>query len=263
MGRDPEHIDRWILSKLQHRIRETNDALDLIRTRHALQNSFFLLYNDIKWYQRRGGSTLLYDVLDTWVRLLVPFTPHLCEDIWETMGHGSGDFASLAAYPVYDAELVDREAEFAEELVSGTLSDIEEIVRVTKMSPRKVILYTSQAWKREVYKLAVSMQGEGSLNAGILIKTLMSDPAMRLHGKEVPAFVKKLIPNITGMSTDALEIVADFDLDEEAVLKEASVFLAGEVGCPVEVYSADAPDYDPENKSRFAVPLRPAIYLEK
>ncbi|MBN1133345.1 MAG: leucine--tRNA ligase [Methanosarcinaceae archaeon] len=263
MSEELKLIDRWILSKLQHRIRETNDALKSIQTRHALQNSFFLLYNDVKWYQRRGGSALLYDIMDTWVRLLSPFTPHLCEEIWETMGHEEGDFVSFAAYPVYDESLVDMTAEFAEELVSNTLADIEEIIRVTKMSPKKVILYTSPTWKAEAFRVALLMHKEGRLDVGTLIKSVMAGQDIKRHGKEVQAFVNKLIPDINSMNTEKIEMLADFDLNEEAILKEASKFLTVEIGCPVKVYNADTPQYDPEKKSRFAVPLRPAIYLEK
>lgn len=255
-------IDRWILSKLQHRIRETNDALDLILTRNALQNSFFLLFNDLKWYQRRGGSALLYDVLDTWVRLLTPFTPHLCEEIWGAMGHSKGDLVSFASYPIYDENLVDNVAELAEELVSNTLSDIDEIVKVTKMSPKEVVLYTSPSWKTDAFKLAVGMQKDGDLNVGTLIKTLMANPDMRRYGKEIPKFVQKLIPDVTTMNSETLELLCGFDMDEKAILNEAVDFLESEIGCSVKVYSADEPEYDPQNKARFAVPMRPAIYLE-
>ena len=255
-------IDRWILSKLQHRIRETNDALDLILTRNALQNSFFLLFNDLKWYQRRGGSALLYDVLDTWVRLLTPFTPHLCEEIWGAMGHSKGDLVSFASYPIYDENLVDNIAELAEELVSNTLSDIDEIVKVTKMSPKEVVLYTSPSWKTDAFKLAVGMQKDGDLNVGTLIKTLMANPDMRRYGKEIPKFVQKLIPDVTTMNSETLELLCGFDMDEKAILNEAVDFLESEIGCSVKVYSADEPEYDTQNKARFAVPMRPAIYLE-
>ncbi len=85
-----KQIDHWILSRIQNYIKGTNTALYSIQTREAIQNSFFLLQNDIKWYQRRGGDTLLYYVLDNWVRLMAPFTPHLCEEIWEAMGHKDG-----------------------------------------------------------------------------------------------------------------------------------------------------------------------------
>ncbi len=262
MGGELKLIDRWMLSKLQYRIRETNDALALIRTRHALQNSFFLLFNDLKWYQRRGGSALLYDVLDTWVRLLSPFTPHICEEIWEAMGHNKGDLVSFASYPTYDEDLVDNVAELAEELVSNTLSDIEEIIKVTKMSPKEVILYTSRSWKTDAFKLAVSMQKDGNLNVGTLIKTLMANPDMRRYGKEIPKFVQKLVPDVTMMNSDTLELLCCFDLNEESILDEAIAFIESEIGCTVKVYSADKPEYDPQNKARFAVPMRPAIYLE-
>ncbi|MGP8330928.1 MAG: leucine--tRNA ligase [Methanosarcinaceae archaeon] len=261
MNGELKFIDRWMLSKLQHRIRETNYALEMILTRNALQNSFFLLFNDVKWYQRRGGSRVLYDVLDTWVRLLSPFTPHICEEIWEAMGHDNDDLVSFASYPEFDENLVDPGVEFAEGLVINTLSDIEEIIRVTKMSPKEVVLYISQAWKTNVFKLAVCMQKEGELDVGTLIKTLMANPDMRRHGKEIPGFVQKLVPDITMMHSDTLELLCGFDIDEESILKEAVTFLESEIGCKVKVYSADAPEYDPQNKARFAVPMRPAIYL--
>jgi leucyl-tRNA synthetase len=223
-------IDRWMLSRLQQRILETNEALDTIRTRNALQNAYFLLFNDIRWYQKRGGSALLCEVLDVWIRLMAPFTPHICE--------------------------------FTEELISGTLADVDEIIKVTKLTPKKAILYTSPEWKMETFKKALSMQKEGSLNPGILIKDLMSDPEMRSHGKEVPKFAQKVVSDITAMNEEKFDTLSNFDLDEKIALEENLEFFKNELGCPVEIYSADNAEYDPENKARFAYPLRPAIYLE-
>ncbi len=255
-------IDRWMLSRLQQFIRDTNNDMTSIRTRGSLQSAFFLLYNDVRWYQRRGGSAVLYDVLDTWVRLMTPFTPHICEEIWSAMGHKEGDFVSLAPYPIFCSRFVDNDAELAEELVCNTLSDIEEIVKVTKITPIKVVLYTSPGWKTNAFKLAISMFRDGDLNPGKLIKTLMADPDNRAYGKEIPKYVQKLVPDITSMKTERFEMMHGFDLDEKSILQENRDCLTHELGCPVEVYSADAPEYDPENKSRFAAPLRPAIYLE-
>ncbi|MDW7730898.1 MAG: leucine--tRNA ligase [Methanolobus sp.] len=255
-------IDRWMLSRLQQFVRETNNDMTSIRTRGALQNAFFLLYNDVKWYQRRGGRAVLYDVLDTWVRLMAPFTPHICEQIWSEMGHAEGDFVSMAQYPIFCPRYVDNDAELAEELICNTLSDIEEIIKVTKLTPKKAVLYTSPAWKTKAFKLALKMLQEEDLNPGKLIKALMADPENRQYGKEIPKYVQKLVPDITSMKIERFEMLLDFDLDEQSILRENSGCLANEIGCPIEVYTADSPEYDPENKSRFAAPLRPAIYLE-
>jgi leucyl-tRNA synthetase len=255
-------IDKWMLSRLQHRIRETNNDMRSLRTRSALQNAFFLLLNDIKWYQKRGGSNLLYDMLDTWVRLMTPFMPHVCEEIWQALGHEGNDIVSLASYPTFDAGLLNTNAELAEELVDNTLEDIEEILKVTKMTPKKVVLYTSATWKKKAFQMALKMQAEGTLNPGNLIKTLMAEPANKTYGKEIPKFVQKIIPDITSMKVDRLEMFDGYELDELEILRENQRFFEKEFNCTVEVYSADAPDYDPEKKSRFAAPMRPAIYLE-
>ncbi len=255
-------IDKWMLSRLQHRIRETNNDMGSLRTRSALQNAFFLLLNDIKWYQKRGGGNLLYDMLDTWVRLMAPFMPHVCEEIWRALGHEGSDIVSLAGYPIFDPELLNNSAELAEELVDNTLEDIEEIIKVTKMTPQKIVLYTSTAWKVNAFQTDLKMQSEGTLNPGILIKTLMAEPVNRAYGKEIPKFVQKIVPDIISMRVERLEMFDDYELDELAILKENQQFLEKEFNCTVEVYSADEPGYDPENKSRFAIPMRPAIYLE-
>ncbi len=261
IGTDLKQIDRWMLSRIQYHIRETNIALDSIQTRNAIQNSFFLLFNDLRWYQRRGGTALLYYVLDNWVRLMAPFTPHLCEEIWEAMGHEN--LISFAQYPLYNEDLIDKGAELAEELVKNTLDDIEEIVRVTRMTPEKVYLYTAPAWKNETTKCACEMQVEGSLEVGTLIKALMSNPEMKRFGKEIPKFVQKLIPELKSGGAERYQAVAGMEMEEKALLEEATVFLEKEIGCPVDVQSADKPEYDPEKKTRFAEPLRPAIYIEK
>nr|WP_321497462.1 leucine--tRNA ligase [uncultured Methanolobus sp.] len=255
-------IDRWMLSRLQQCVRETNNDMTSIRTRSALQNAFFLLYNDVKWYQRRGGSALLYDVLDTWVRLMAPFTPHICEEIWSAMGHGEGDFVSQAAYPIFCPRLVDNDAELAEELMCSTLSDIEEIIKVTKITPKMVALYTAPEWKIKAFKMALEMKNKEELNPGVLIKTLMADPENRKYGKDIPKYVQKLVPDMCSMKTERFEMLLGMSLDEMTILKENVGCLANEIGCTIQVYSADEPEYDPESKSRFAAPLRPAIYLE-
>lgn len=255
-------VDRWMLSRLQYRIQQTNEALKSIRTRQALQNAFFLLLNDVKWYQRRGGENMLYCILDTWARLMAPFTPHLCEEIWAEMGHETDDPISLATYPEYDESLVDNNAEAAEELIDSTLSDIEEITKVTGMKPSKVILYTAAEWKTEAFNKALAMHAEGTLNPGVLIKELMQKPEMKRYGKEIPKFAKKLVEDIKAMNDEKFRIMSGFTLTEKEALDEANAFFERELGCKVEVFNEGDNPYDPENKARFAAPFRPAIYIE-
>jgi leucyl-tRNA synthetase len=90
----------------------------------------------------------------------------------------------------------------------------------------------------------------------------MADPDNRKYGKEIPKYIQKLVPDISSMKTERFEMLLGMSLDEMTILKENIGCLANEIGCTIQVYNADKPEYDPENKSKFAAPLRPAIYLE-
>ncbi|MCZ7397189.1 MAG: leucine--tRNA ligase [Candidatus Methanoperedens sp.] len=258
-GGELKLIDKWMLSKLQYRIQETTDALNKVQTRRAVQNSFYLLMNDVKWYERRGGSTVGKKVLNTWIRLMAPFTPHICEEIEEELG---GNVISLSRFPSVDGSLIDKGAELAEDVIANTLRDTEEILRLIKIKPKRVIFYTASSWKKEVLKKGIIMKKENALDMKSLMNSLMSDPTMKSHARDIPKFAQKVITDIQGMEKELMNSLLDVDLDEVSALNEAKDFLSSAVDCNIEIYSADAPIYDPQGKSRFASPMRPAIFIE-
>ena len=253
-------LDRWLISRLQTRILNVAEALDTLRTREALQHAFFLLINDIKWYVRRGGKNALPAVMNAWIRLLAPFTPHVCAEVWERLGNTG--YLSLQSYPAADEGLIDKRAELSELIVEKTLSDIDEIVRVTGIAKSRVVLYASPAWKWDALRVAVKLNAECNLEMKSLMGNLMANPAMQAHKKEVPKFAQKLLGDVRDMSSDLADSIMSADLDELQVLNDAAEFLSREVGCDVVAYSGDNPEYDPQDKCRFAQPMRPAIYIE-
>jgi len=247
-------VDRWMLSRLQRRIAEATTAMENIQTRRALQSAFYLLFNDLRWYQRRGGKNQLRVVLSAWVRMMAPFTPHVCEELWEG-GLGEG-YASLAAWPEADASLIDVQAEKAEDLLERTLKDVQEIVSVTHATPQKITLYTAPAWKRGMLRLAVEAAEGGKLDMGALMKQAMNNPDMAPFKKDAPKYAQKLAKAAHSLSAEAL------GLDEFETLGREKAYLSSAFGVPVEIRSADDAGEDPKGKSRQAEPGRPAIYIE-
>ena len=252
-------IDKWMLSKLQYRIKEAADALNKMEIRRAVQNAFYHLMNDMKWYERRGGIAVKKEVIDTWIRLMAPFTPHTCEEIQERSGK---NFISLDKFPQADISLIDRSAELAEEITGNTLRDIEEIIRLIRIKPKRVILYTAASWKKKILNIAIIMKKENVLDMKNLMNTVMNDPGMRQFTKEIPKFAQKIITDVQGMELEFMNSLTEVDFDETKALQEAVDFLSGEIGCNIEICSADAPIHDPQGKSRQAVPMRPAIFIE-
>jgi leucyl-tRNA synthetase len=246
-------IDRWMLSRLQRRIGEATAAMENIQTRRTLQSAFYLLFNDLRWYQRRGGKNQLRRVLSAWVRLMAPFTPHVCEELWTSLGEG---YVSLAAWPEADAALIDEQAEQAEELLERTLNDVQEILNVTRAAPKKITLYTSPAWKQEMLSLALDKTIGGKLDMSALMKAAMANKAISLHKKDAPKYAQKLAKAAHSLGAEVLS------LDEFETLSREKVYLESALAVPVEIYSADKAGEDPKGKSKQAEPGRPAIYIE-
>ena len=249
-------VDRWMLSRLQRRIQEATAAMEAIQTRRALQSAFYLLFNDLRWYQRRGGKNQLRAVLSAWVRMMAPFTPHVCEELWSA-GLGDG-YVSLAQWPEADESLIDVQAEKAEDLLERTLNDIQEIVNVTKAKPKMITLYTTPAWKQEMLRLALGVVEGGKLDMGALMKQAMASPAIAPFKKDAPKYAQKLAKAAHSSDAEAL------GLDEFQALNQENErdYMRIVIGCNVEVYSADEPGADPKGKSKQAEPGRPAIYIE-
>ncbi|MCS4541160.1 MAG: leucine--tRNA ligase [Euryarchaeota archaeon] len=266
-------IDRWLLNQIQKRITETTEAFENFELRRALHSAFFLFMQDVRWYIRRSEpemsdvkrkatvASLLHKALNVWLRLLAPFIPHICEELWEKI---EKPFVSKAPWPAIERQLVDENAELAENLIEKTLADVEEIIKVTNIKPTKVYFYTVPTWKLKVFREIIKSALTEKSNISKIMKTAMEDLEIKKHGAEVAKFVQQKATEVGSLSKSEIEKLEKFTLSEHNILAEASQFFKQALGANlVQVYSADDPNrYDPQNKAKFAVPFRPAIYIE-
>ena len=77
---------------------------------------------------------MLRESVEALVRLLSPFTPHLCEELWEQLGHTKG--ITAAGWPAYD-EAAAREDEI--EIPVQVNGKVRDRVTVAADAPDKVI----------------------------------------------------------------------------------------------------------------------------
>jgi leucyl-tRNA synthetase len=260
--------DRWMLSRLQGHIKAATEALDAFETRKAVQHAFFLLMQDLRWYMKRAQlaesrSYVLKRVLDVWVRLLAPFAPHACEELWHRMGKDG--FISTANWPEVDEKLVDKPAEFTEDYLSHVVEDVNEVLRVIGIEkPAKIHFYTAQDWKWQAYRMALERVRAGKVEIGELIKAVMKEPELKPHAADLAKFLARAVREIRGMADERLAILAATEIDELQVLHEAAEFIRRQFGATtVEVFKADDPKrYDPKDRARLALPMKPAIFVE-
>ncbi|MCP8319209.1 MAG: class I tRNA ligase family protein, partial [Candidatus Methylarchaceae archaeon HK01B] len=265
--------DRWMITKLQKTIKSTTEAMEELRVREAINYALFELDRDLQWYLKRSPMVssskyrkeamfrVLKILLDTKVRLLAPFIPYICEEIWEKMGKEG--LVSIADWPIYDERKVDEKAEEIEEMIMRTLEDTSNIIKVTKITPKKIYYYTSAEWKWDVYLKVLEILHIGKLDIGGLMKRLTVDSNMKKIGKELYTFVQKIYDEVRKMPPDLRERRLKVKrIDESRALMNGSNFLEKEMDVKVQVYSEeDSKKFDPKARAKFAQPYRAAIYI--
>lgn len=262
-----EQPERWMLSRLQKHIGAVTDALENFETRKAVQSSFFMLAQDVRYYMRRATNAeartyVLKKILDVWLRLLAPFAPHICEELWSKFGREG--FVSAAPWPAVDAGMVDEVAEFAEGYVSRVIADIGKIRKVIKAAPSRACIYVAQDWKWKAYRIATEHVKEGKPDFGKLLRRVEGELGLRLHRTDLSKLLQTLVKASREAPEEELKIVESERLDEFSMLKETSPFIREQLGLnEVLVFMTDdKARYDPNDRARASVPLRPAIYLE-
>jgi leucyl-tRNA synthetase len=255
-------IDNWLLSRLNSRMASVVKGMEDLDLRNLAGEVYFEVPNDLKWYLRRGGSNgaVVGKALDMWVRAMAPITPHIAEELWEHLGKEG--LVACARFPVADRSEISPQAELAEDHLRRLMDDVNEIIKVTKITPRRVLIYTTPQWKEEVMQKAIALFRSGDLKVPTLTKQVMQDEGIKRHGKEASDLARKMAEDLPRRSREEVDRMAVW-FDELAYLREAERFLARELQCEVQVFSADDPEkVDPHNRSRAALPRRPAIYLE-
>jgi len=252
-------INKWMLGQLHLRIKDATEALEGFQTRKAVQDSLFLLKKDLDHYFHRVNSysdeeeyrgeisQVLSTVLESWIRLLAPFIPYTCEELWEKYG-GDG-LVSEAPWPVYDPGLIDKKIQKAEEIIQDLVHDITEIKKIVDVDPEKIHIYLAPSWKWEVFDIAreVGRPDIGRIMGQTIQKNLHDDK------KEIAEFAKKITREMTRVHYVG-------HLDEYEILADARDYLQKETGAEIVIHQ-DA-NYDPENKARNAMPYKPAIFME-
>ncbi|MEM2699378.1 MAG: leucine--tRNA ligase [Candidatus Bathyarchaeia archaeon] len=258
-------IDKWLISVLQGRIRAVTEAIENLKTRTAAEIALYEVWNDVRWYLRRSENPnpeTLRKVADVWVRLLAPFAPFLCEELWSMLGNKG--FVSLAEWPKPDESKINIKAEEAEILIRSLIDDTMNILRVARITPKRIYYYVAAGWKWRAYIKLLEMSISRKLDMREAMRILMEDEVLRGVARSLAPFVSRLIEELNTLPEERKRRLLEAGIiDELAELEEARKFLEREFNAEITVYSEDdARKYDPRGKAQQAKPCKPAIYIE-
>jgi leucyl-tRNA synthetase len=211
----------------------------------------------LKWYLRRTAENpnkeLMKKAIETQLLLLAPFAPFYCEEIWEKIGNKK--IISLATWPKFAIKKINSETKIAEETIRKTIEDIAAVQKITgKTKPNKIMLYIAPKWKQTALKQIIALKTE-RIDFGTAMKAIMKKKELQEKSKEIPGFITAVLKRLQDYR-QAVEI------KELLVFEEAKNFFEKEFNCAVLIEKSETTNFDPANKAKNAMPLKPAIYLE-
>jgi len=264
---EPE--DRWILSMLQNLALNVSQSMDKIRFREALHHILYDFDSELQWYlkrtkskQRTNISGILHKILSSRVLMLSPFAPHIAEEIWEKLGNS--ELASKSAWPSSIGIEIDSKSIQTETLLKSIIEDINNILKVTKISPKKITIYTAEQWKSKAYNSILKNVLDGQTNIGTIIKSLIANKETEQIKKD-PDFVKKTLNDILSEPVELRKGRMNIgQIDEKQIISsELSSLVKNDYDVEISVFSeSDSEKYDPKNKAKAARPFKPAILIE-
>jgi len=120
--RKPTNEELRLLHEL---IKKVTDDLDRMSFNTAI-SAFMIFLNQIL-----KMKSVSKEIIESFLTLLSPFAPHICEEIWEKLGHDR--FIVLEKWPVFDSELIKKESIEIVIQVNGKLrSKIRVPVEITE-----------------------------------------------------------------------------------------------------------------------------------
>ncbi len=186
------------------------------------------------------------DIIEKLILILSPFTPHICEELWERIGRNG--FVSNHEWPEYDEEKIDTTLEAQEGIIDQTLADIRSVIELADIEPKNITLIMASAWKYDVFR-KIKDKLEKTRNISEIIKDVKDGK----HDKEIAQFVQKAIKNPAKLPEYILSPEEEIDALSRAKDKISSIFK-----CDVEVKVAEESE---SPKAKSAAPYKPAIVV--
>ncbi|MEM4282272.1 MAG: leucine--tRNA ligase [Candidatus Woesearchaeota archaeon] len=223
---------------------EVTEDIDKFRFNLAIIKLMSLVERLEKEPYQKGIEVLL--------KLLSPFAPHICEELWERLG--KSDFLSVAEWPKPKLKKIKQEIELAEALVENVSNDGKKVIELSGIpKPKKVTLVVAKEWKFD-FMSALKVELTKTREPGEIIKALLLKESLKAHSGEISKRVPKLVAEPSRMPQNILD-----QKKEISILKKAQGALEDKFNCAVEIVAEQDSKHP---KASQAMPGKPAIIVE-
>ncbi len=250
MDKKEDKLDLWLESIFNIRLNTITQAMEKIEFKVATDEIYFNFYNDLVWYQRRGGNNknIFKKILHKWIKTMGLFTPHMAEELNSLLGYD--DLVISSHFPEIDEIKIDFGLVEAEKKIDDLAGEIRTVIKMANLEKvSKVTLFVSDDWKYKFYKELIE-ELKTTKNVGQLVSLFIS--RYEEHKEDISKTITRLMKNpVTDVITTQKE--------EFAFYKDIEGFLENIFNCDISIKKAE--DFD-NPKARVASPGRPGILVE-
>ncbi len=235
---DRAEIDRWILSVLQSLVRDVNTEMEAYRIYNVVPRLVEFVDDLTNWYVRRSRRRFwkagededkasayftLFEVLQTFSRLLAPFMPFLTEEVHQRLTRPVDDEAPASVhwcdYPTVDEDVIDdaleRRMAVARSCVGlGRKLREDHRLKVRQPLSRITVIHRDEEVRGDVAALAHLITEE--LNVKCV--EVEADEAAFSRVEVKPDF-RKLGKRFGPRMKDAAAVIAEWSSEEVAALE--------------------------------------------
>ena len=256
-------IDYWLESRIQKHIENVAAYLDSMKTKSAFQEAFYSYWNDLRMYSThrgKGPKELVVYAINTWVKLLAPFVPYTAEEI--NASFGGKQIVCNSEFPKRQESRAHPDAELGITLVENLVEDARKILRLITNGTNVLHLYCAQEWQNEMFSDIVGAREVGTKTNELLRQFFEKHP--NVDRKESAAAFNRISRIVNELGDTFLDNFKDAkDVNEASIYSGAHDYLERQLSLRVIIHTPnDADVYDPKNKAKFAIPFKPALYIE-
>jgi|APHM01.1.fsa_nt_gi Leucyl-tRNA synthetase len=179
---------------------------------------------------------------------MAPFTPHICEEIWEEIG-GEG-FVSETSWPEPEDDLRDRDAEAAINYLNGVSEDIREVEGLVDDYETVKIVVASQQKQEFFTELKDVIDDRPEFGEAISRLRESTD----MEPDEIQKYLKKYLNDPGDLPEDVFSAEKERD-----ILESDEKYLERKFDAWVDIESETESDLE---KASRAEPGKPAIVMQ-
>ena len=228
-------LDRWALGRMTNLIKKVNEAYETYEFHlmfHAIHNfcvvdmsNFYLDIIKDRLYtsnadskERRAAQTVMYEILQSLVRMLTPVLAFTTEEIWQFMPHRAEDdteSVQLNSWPQVNEKYINTVLAEKWEKIFELRSDVSKALEISRANKTighslnaKVTLY-ADAENLEFIKSIENELVTVFIVSAVEIKNLADAPDVAQKGEEMPG-IKVLVEQAPGDKCERCWMFSEF-----------------------------------------------------